>query len=202
VKNDIRLAIGKDASKILEIYGPFCIQSPITFEVVPPSREEMAERISSTTKRYPWLVCECDGLIRGYVYASRHSERAAYGWSVNVAAYMHPSSRGRGLGRVLYSVLFDILRQQGFFKAYAGITLPNPASVALHEHAGFRMVGVYHGVGFKAGAWHDVSWWELSLRPETDNPAEPKTIAAVVNTKQWAEAIYLGEECLNGGTPR
>ena len=183
--NIIRLATPNDASAILSIYGPYCDQSSVSFEIAAPSVEEMARRISTNTEKYPWLVCEHDGGICGYVYASQHHERAAYRWSVDVAAYIHDASRGKGLGKILYSVLFEILRFQGFFMAFAGITLPNPESIGLHKW-----------LGFKNGAWHDVSWWELSLQPEVASPAEAKLIDEVIHTKQWEDAIAGGDQLL------
>lgn len=195
--NVIRLATRKDAPQIIEIYSPFCTQTAVSFETAAPSEQDMVERILSITERYPWLVCEYDGRIRGYAYASRHRERAAYRWSVDVATYVHPSSRRQGVGTTLCLVLFDLLRQQGIFKAYAGVTLPNPSSIEMQQRLGFRSVGTYHGVGYKLGYWHDVSWWELSLQAETANPPEPKPLSAFLNTDGWANAIEAGERRLN-----
>jgi len=190
----IRLATPADAAAIAAIYAPFCGgDSAVSFETTPPPPAEMGERIARTTVSYPWLVAEDASGIRGYVYASRHRERAAYRWAVDVTAYLRADSRGQGLGKVLYHVLFDLLRAQGFHKAYAGIALPNPASVGLHASLGFRQVGVYRGVGYKAGAWRDVSWWELSLRSETAAPSEPKPLSAILGGPVWTRAIAAGQ---------
>ena len=191
----IRFATPADAAAIADIYAPFCgSESVVSFETAPPTAAEMAERIAKTTAQYPWLVAGDATGIRGYVYASRHRERAAYRWAVEVTVYLRPDSRGRGLGAALYGVLFDLLRAQGFHRAYAGIALPNPASVGLHTALGFRRVGVYHGVGYKGGAWRDVSWWELPLQPETATaPAEPKPLAALLAGPDWTRAIAAGE---------
>ena len=155
----IRLASPGDASQIAAIYAPFCTDTTVSFETVAPSPEEMAQRIVKITERLPWLVLDDNGQIAGYVYASPHRERAAYSWSVDVAAYVAADHRRRGMGRALYTALFRILTAQGYFKAYAGVTLPNPASVGLHEAVGFERVGEYRGVGYKLGAWHDVRWY-------------------------------------------
>ena len=132
----IRLATSYDADSIAAVYAPFCENTPISFETVAPTTEEMAKRIRKITEGYPWLVLEEGGEITGYVYASPHRERAAYQWSVDVTAYVQPQSHRRGVGRTLYSILFQLLRLQGYYKAYAGITLPNPASVGLHQAMG------------------------------------------------------------------
>ncbi|MFC1532396.1 arsinothricin resistance N-acetyltransferase ArsN1 family B [Thermodesulfobacteriota bacterium] len=197
MRNRIRLAASDDAKQIVSIYGPFCGESSVSFEIVPPSQEDMMRRIVESVEEYPWLVCERDKLILGYVHANRHRERAAYRWSVDVAAYIHEDYRGRGLGKVLYSVLLDTLRLQGFFIAYAGITLPNTGSIGLHKSVGFQKIGVYHGVGYKVGAWHDVSWWELFLQPEKTHPAEPKKVKKVIRGKKWKTTIIEGERLLN-----
>jgi phosphinothricin acetyltransferase len=170
----IRLANTKDAERIQEIYAPFCLEdSPVSFEVEPPSLKEMAERIETILQSLPWLVWLEDGEVLGYAYASPHKNRAAYQWSVDVSAYIDATIRGSGVGASLYESLFNILRLQGYFNAYAGITLPNPASVRLHEKMGFTPVGTYRQVGYKGGSWHDVAWYELVLRPKVLDPPCP-----------------------------
>jgi L-amino acid N-acyltransferase YncA len=196
MKDHIRLARPEDAPAMLAIYAPFCGESPVSFEIAPPTLAEMTQRIVQITSVYPWLVCERDGRLRGYVYASRHAERAAYRWGADVTAYMHADSRRQGLARALYTALFDILRGQGFFTAYAGITLPNPASVGLHRALGFTLAGVYHDVGFKAGSWRDVSWWELRLQSPMPNPPEPVPVMDFAGTPAFADALAKGERLL------
>jgi phosphinothricin acetyltransferase len=169
----IRLAETRDAPEIADIYRPFCEGSCVSFETEAPGAAEMASRMERIGRRLPWLVSEDSGAVAGYAYASPHRERAAYRWVVEVTVYVHPDHRGRGVGRSLYSELFARLRDQGYFKAYAGILVPNPASQAFHEAMGFTLVGVYQKIGYKLGAWRDVGWWVLALRPEADNPPEP-----------------------------
>lgn len=193
MKPILRPATPADAGAVAAIYAPFCgADSVASFETEAPTPEAMAERIAKTTAQLPWLVAADDSGIRGYVYASRHRERGAYRWSVDVTAYLRADSRGQGLGTALYTALFEILRAQGYFKAYAGITLPNPASVGLHAALGFTQVGIYHGVGFRAGAWRDVSWWELALRPEVPDPPEPRPLPAVLGAPAWSSALASG----------
>ncbi len=173
----IRMAVTEDAPALAAIYGPFCAETAVSFELEPPTADEMAQRIGAVTGRLPWLVLEAGGSVAGYAYASRHQERAAYRWAVNTAVYIAEGHRRRGAGRALYRVLFDVLRAQGYFKACAGITIPNPASVALHQAMGFMPVGIYRDIGFKNGAWHDVAWYEAAIQPVRADPPEPRAVA-------------------------
>lgn len=170
----IRRADEGDAEAIAAIYAPIVASTPISFEVVPPTAAEMAGRLASLGDRYPWLVAD-EGGVRGYAYASPHGERAGYAWSVNVSVYVAAEARRGGVARALYEALFATLAEQGFVNAYAGITLPNAASVGLHERLGFTPVGVYRSVGYKLGAWHDVGWWArpLAALPELPSPTRP-----------------------------
>jgi phosphinothricin acetyltransferase len=180
----IRPATREDAPQIAQIYRPFCEDNCISFETEAPDAAEMAARIERIGRRYPWLVDDRGGTVAGYAYASAHRERAAYRWVVEVTVYVHEGFRGIGVGRGLYRELFDRLRGQGLYRAYAGILVPNPASQAFHESMGFKLVGIYRKVGYKLGAWRDVGWWELSLLPDSDTPSEP--MATPVTTSQSA----------------
>jgi phosphinothricin acetyltransferase len=164
-----------DAAACAAIYEPFVTDSYVSFEENPPSAAEFARRIDQTSRRYPWLVADDDGAVIGYAYACAHRERAAYRWATDVAVYVAEQARRRGVGRSLYATLLTLLARQGFQVACAGVSLPNPASVALHEACGFRPVGIYRRIGWKAGAWRDVGWWELELIPAGDGapPEEP-----------------------------
>jgi L-amino acid N-acyltransferase YncA len=169
----IRLATADDAADVAEIYRPYVEKTSITFEVIPPTAEEMATRIVSTLLRYPWLVFEADGRVAGYAYAAAHRTREAYQWSVDAAVYVRENSHRQGVGRQLYGALFPLLVRQGFVNAYAGITVPNAKSIGLHEAMGFTPVGIYHNVGYKLGHWHAVTWWHLQLQPLSETPAVP-----------------------------
>jgi phosphinothricin acetyltransferase len=192
----IRLASERDAEQMLEIYAPFCTETAVSFEVQPPTLAQMRARVAKTLTRYPWLVCEDAGRVLGYVYATTHRERAAYQWSVDVTAYVREGNRGAGIGRGLYTSLMNLLVLQGFYNAYAGITVPNPASEALHRAMGFDRVGVYRAEGYKLGAWHDVGWWHLLLRPLASNPAPPLEMAAARRRATWAKALGKGKSLL------
>jgi phosphinothricin acetyltransferase len=170
----IRNALPEDGEMIAAIYSPYVKDTPISFEEKPPSGEEMGERVRETIEQYPYLVAEEGGRLVGYVYASQHGARASYRWSVNVAVYLAATHYRRGIGTLLYRELFALVECQGYAMAYAGITLPNPNSVGLHESLGFKLVGVYHNAGYKLGAWRDVGWWELPLKKSAaSNPPEP-----------------------------
>jgi L-amino acid N-acyltransferase YncA len=189
---DIRLATAQDAAGLAEIYRPIVVSTPISFEIEPPDEHEFRRRIENTLPAYPWLVCEQDGRIAGYAYAGRHSARAAYQWSVDASVYVHSDFRRRGIGQGLYVSLFRILTAQGFFSAYAGVTLPNPGSVGLHESAGFTAVGVYRNVGYKQGVWHDVGWWEMSLKPYVAEPPPPLSVPQVQAEARWPAMLAAG----------
>jgi L-amino acid N-acyltransferase YncA len=164
---------GRDAAACAAIYAPVVRDTVISFELVPPDAAELARRIERTSDTHPWLVaCEGEEML-GYAYGSPHRERAAYQWAADVSVYVGTEHRRRGIGRALYEVLFGLLARQGFYIACAGVTLPNDASVGLHESLGFVPVGVYSDIGFKFGAWHDVGWWQLQLIPAARMPAAP-----------------------------
>ncbi len=170
---DIRPADpARDAAACAALYAAYVRDTVISFETEPPSETEMRRRMEATSARYPWLVAEAEGRVVGYAYASQHRERAAYRWTVEVAIYLDQGHRGRGVGRALYAELLKRLAEQGFRMACAGITLPNPASVALHEKLRFEPVGIFRRIGWKAGKWRDVAWYQRPLRPLGDAPPQ------------------------------
>jgi L-amino acid N-acyltransferase YncA len=188
----IRLATEDDARQIRDIYAPFCLDTPISFEEAPPDEAEIRQRIRKVTARFPWLVCDSGGEVLGYVYGGTHRERAAYRWSVEVTAYVRQDCHRQGIGRALYTSLFRLLVLQGFYNAFAGFTLPNAGSVGLHEVLGFRPIGVYTAIGFKLGRWHDVGWYQLDLQPRPPQPSEPKDIHRVRSATGWDVALSAG----------
>jgi L-amino acid N-acyltransferase YncA len=169
----IRFATEADAPAVRAIYAPTVESTAISFELEVPSAAEMAARIVDRQPTYPWLVAEEAGSVRGYAYAGRFAARAAYDWSVETSVYVGEAAQRRGIGKALYTALFEVLSLQGYRRAMAGISLPNPASVALHEKLGFSLVGVYGAVGWKLGAWHDVGWWQRGLGPVDSEPNTP-----------------------------
>ena len=193
----IRVACPEDAEAILAIYTLIVRETAISFEVEPPTYVEMHERIATTLRRLPWLVCERQGEVLGYVYASPHRARAAYQWSVDVSVYIQAKARRTGIGRALYHALLQLLSLQGFYQCFAGITLPNPASVGLHEALGFQPVGVYQAVGYKLGGWHDVGWWQRALQPRPSLPTPPTAFEVLWQASTaWEAALHAGTQLL------
>ena len=182
----IRLAAGRDAPAIAAIYAPIVARTAISFEIDPPSAEEMVRRIATSLPAYPWLVGEEGGSVQGYAYAGPHRARPAYRWSVDVTIYVADGARRHGVGRALYGALLEILRCQGYHAAFAGITLPNAGSVGLHEAMGFAPVGIFRAAGFKLGTWHDVGWWQRQLGPAPAHPADPRPLDAIADLGEIA----------------
>lgn len=188
----IRLAHPEDAPALQAIYAPVVTLTPTSFELIPPTVEEMRARIEQKLLTHPWVVYEMQGVVVGSAYASPYRARAAYQWSVEISIYLHEQWRGQGIGRRLYTSLFALLSFQGFYSVYAGIALPNPASVALHECMGMHPVGVYHQVGYKLGTWHDVGWWQGALQSRTTEPATPLSIVGAQVLEGWEDALISG----------
>jgi L-amino acid N-acyltransferase YncA len=164
-----------DGAACAAIYAPHVEGSAVSFEERAPDAAEMGARIERYGKSHAWLVAEREGEVLGYAYATAFNERPAYRWSTSVSVYVADSARGQGIGRALYTALFDRLRERGFRMACAGITLPNEASVGLHEGLGFKQVGVNREIGWKDGAWRDVGWYQLELAPAGEGPPpEPR----------------------------
>ena len=173
-----RAATPDDAAAIADIYAPFVKGSSVSFETEPPDEAAMRARIEAGGELYPWLVAEEGGTILGYAYAARFRDRPAYRFAVETSVYLRPGAGGRGLGRLLYEPLLAMLEAQGFTQAIAAITLPNEASVRLHERLGFERAGTYRQVGWKLGAWHDVGLWQRALASAGGPPAEPRPAAS------------------------
>ncbi len=185
----VRCATPQDAEGVLAIYAPIVRETAISFELEPPTVEQMRGRIEATLPKLPWLVCESAAGVIGYAYASKHRERAAYQWSVDVSVYVAQQARGKGLGRGLYTPLLGILEDLGYYSALAGIALPNPASVGLHEAMGFKPIGVYRNIGYKIGAWRDVGWWQRQLREYGEKPEPPRAMGDYMGSEAMRERL-------------
>ena len=171
----LRAATPDDAAAIAEIYAPYVTASAVSFETEPPGAAAMRERIEAGGELYPWIAAEdAGGALLGYAYAARFRDRPAYRFAVETTVYLRREAAGQGLGTRLYAPLLATLKAQGFTQAIAAITLPNEASVALHERLGFERAGVYRQVGWKLGAWHDVGLWQRPLANAGAGPSEPR----------------------------
>ena len=169
----VRDASEGDAPACAAIYAPYVRETAISFEAEPPTPAQMAERIAAATRTHAWVMLEDEGRVVGYAYGGPHQKRAAYRFSCEVSVYVEQGRRRTGSGRTLYEALFERLTTRGYRMAVAGMTLPNQASVGLHQAMGFQQVGVYRRIGWKLGAWHDVAWVQRALGVEREPPAEP-----------------------------
>lgn len=175
----LRLATSDDAEAIVAIYAPFVLATHVSFEEVPPSDADMRATLAAARGIWPWIVCERAGAIAGFAYASPHRSRSGYRFSTDTSVYVHERHRRTGVASLAYGALFRLLALQSYYNAFAGIALPNEASVALHERLGFRRIARYENVGFKAGGWHDTLWLQRALRPLESPPREPLRLDAI-----------------------
>jgi len=179
----------RDAAAVAAIYRPAVEETIASFERESPGEAAMRQRMETILARTPWLVAERDGEVVGYAYAGPHHERAGYAWSVNVSVYVRPDQQRLGVGRALYTALLGLVRSQGFVNACAGVGLPNEASVRLHESFGMRLLGVYHRIGWKNGAWIDVAWFELRLAEPVGEPAPPTPLPDLLATDEGRATV-------------
>jgi L-amino acid N-acyltransferase YncA len=174
----IRLATPGDGAAAAALYAPYVTDSAVSFEGKPPGADEMAARIAKGGGLYPWLVAEEDAALLGYAYATAFRPRHAYRFTVETSVYVRQGDHGRGVGRALYAALLPLLEGQGFTHAIAALTLPNEASVRLHEGVGFVQAGIYDQVGYKLGEWRSVGLWQRPLALIAAVPEEPRPFAA------------------------
>ncbi len=175
----IRIARKEDAKQLLAIYSPFITDSAVSFELRVPAVNEFKERITNCMRTHPWFVCEHEGNIIGYAYASGYRDRIAYQWSCECSVYVDNNFKRRGVARAVYSALFEVLTYQGFVNVYAVITHPNPASIKFHKAAGFKLFAIYRNAGYKFGKWHDVHWYSKKVNDYKSNPENPKPFSTI-----------------------
>lgn len=180
----IRMASETDAEEILKIYSPYVLDTAITFEYEVPSITEFVHRIQNTLKKYPYIVALEEDRIIGYAYASAFKERAAYDWAVETTVYLKQDCRGRGVGKMLYFTLEDILKRQNILNLNACIAYTpvkdvhlDNTSIAFHQHLGYSKVAHFTKCGYKFGTWYDMIWMEkmLGKHPVTPEPFVPIT---------------------------
>jgi phosphinothricin acetyltransferase len=172
----LRFASLRDDAAIAAIYAPVVAATAISFELVPPDAAAMRERIAAQSAGMPWIVAELDDAVAGYAYASPFRGRAAYRFAVEVTVFVSEGARRRGTGAALYRALLALLERQGYRRAFAGIALPNDASIALHRAAGFTAAGILHAAGFKFDRWHDVAFYERALAPLDVPRSDPRAV--------------------------
>lgn len=171
----IRAAEISDLAGMLDIINREIREGIAHFGVVEQTLEEIAAEHAARGPR-PWLVAVLDGVVAGFARAGRWKPRQAYDWTVEVSVYLRPEFHRKGIGRRLYATLFDELEQAGFRRVIAGMTMPNPASQALHEAMGMRFVGEFERQGFKHGRWANVRYYQLDLPRGGDPDAQPTPI--------------------------
>jgi len=158
----IRPAKTVDASSITDIYNHYVRHSIITFVEDPIPVDEIKTDIeTATSNQLPYLVAEIDKQVLGYAYASKWKGRCAYRHSVEVTVYLSPKALGEGIGSKLYQALFTELKEKSIHVVLAGIALPNPESIALHEKFGMEKAAHFKEVGYKFNKWVDVAYWQI-----------------------------------------
>ena len=193
----IRLAEKHDVPGILEIYAPFILETSVTFEETIPDEELFWERIQGIMTELPFLVCEIDGKIAGYAYASGYRSRASYRWTKEVSVYIHPDFHRKKIAHALYTSLNEMVRYQGIADLLAIISMPNEPSVAFHEQFGYRKSAEFSKVGYKMDQWQNVGWFELFLQDETQPPKDRiLTLNEIIDLPVFQEAIQKGLEML------
>jgi len=194
----IRMATPQDAAQILEIYAPFILNTATSFELEVPTVAEFSKRMDKYLGEAPWLVCEENNQVVGYAYASPHRGRAAYQWNREVSVYVRSTHYRQGIARLLYDALFQLLKIQGYGNALAGIVQPNDASERFHQSMGFQKVGTYKHIGFKLGAWRDVSWHEKYLfDPSITDPPSILSMEALMAAEEYQVVLQMATEKIN-----
>ncbi len=189
----IRLADRRDVPGILEIYSPFILHTAVTFEEIVPDEESFWKRIQEIMTELPFLICEIDGRIAGYAYASGYRSRASYRWTKEVSVYIHPDFHRKRVAHALYTSLHELLKYQGIANLLAIITMPNESSVAFHEHFGYRKCAEFSKVGYKLEQWQNVGWFELFIQDENAAPKERiLQIDEIFENPAYNEAILKG----------
>ncbi len=185
----IRPAEKSDLSAILAIYGPYIVNTTISFEYEVPSLEAFTHRFETITAQYPWLVWEEQGQILGYAYGSPPYIRDAYAWCAEPSVYLRPEARGRGIGAKLYKALEAILREQGYQVLYALITSENEASLQFHRKCGYAVRVHFPDCGFKFGRWLGLTWMEKRLKPVEIPTSKPVSWMSIVSSSQKIQDI-------------
>ena len=194
----MRQATMADAEAILNIYAKYISDTTVSFEIEVPTVEEFQKRMEKIQAQFPWLVCEIDGVVAGYAYASKHAQRAAYRWSADLSVYIDEKYHRRHMADALYTAIYAMLKAQGYYTVYAGVSTPNPKSEAFHLAQGFAVVGVYPNVGYKLGKWCTLTWYGLSLQDYSEEPQEPKALKAALTEQEIKEILADSVQLVSG----
>lgn len=192
----IRFAVESDCREMLDIYAPFVENTAVSFEYKAPSIDEFRGRVHEIQKKYPWIVCEIDNKAAGYAYASAFNNREAYDWSADYSIYVNPDYHGMKIGTALYTCLTELLKLQGFYNAFAGVTSSNTKSERFHKMFGFIPVGTYHNAGYKFNRWYDVQWFEYKISDIKNPPDIIRTINEIKFTQQVKDIMSASEEII------
>ena len=193
----IRLINEKDTGAVLSVYKHFVENTIISFEYEAPTRDEYAERIITNTEKYPWLACFQDTETVGFAYASAHRYRPAYQWSAELTIYLASNFQTKGIGRILYETLFSLLKIQGYYTVFAGVSLPNEKSVGFHRALGFEEVGVFKNIGYKDGKWCNTHWFQYALREYGVSPEPPINLNQVRKASEFQLILIAANERIN-----
>ncbi|MEG0274735.1 MAG: N-acetyltransferase family protein [Longicatena sp.] len=176
----IRFATSRDIPTICTIYEYYVNNSVATFAYEAMNEKEWEEKLTTIQNKYPFLVCELDGEVVAYAYASSFREREAYQWDVELSVYVHPNVVRQQIGSSLMKVLLALLKLQNYHIAYSCITIPNDASISLHEKLGFQTIGVFKECGYKFDQWLSTAWMEYVL----SNSPQPRDILTIAQCNQ------------------
>ncbi len=196
-KVSVRFVQNNDAKGLIEIYAPYVTETPITCECEVPSVQEFQDRIQKISKTFPYVVCEIDGELVGYSYASLHKERAAYRWDSDATVYVSSNYHRNKIGTALYNCMLELNKLQGFYNIYAVVTTANEGSIKFHEAFGFVPMGTYTNTAFKLGKWHNITVMEKKLKEYDLEPKETlsiKDIDSKIIEKLFTEAEEIVAE--------
>lgn len=192
----IRLVTPADAASCLEVYAPYVRTTAISFEYEVPTIPAFEKKIEKIMEQYPWLVCIYKNEVVGYTYGSMHRERTAYQWSPESTVYLKETFHQKGIARILYETLFDLLRMQGYFSIYASVLSSNNKSVAFHRKMGFEEIGLFKNIGYKLGTWHSNLWFQYFLQEHCVQPTAPLAINQIVKDEHFINILQSANEKL------
>lgn len=194
---EIRLINTSDAAAALAVYAPYVLTTAYTFEYEVPTVADFKKKIEKITAQHPWLVCEYNGEIIGYAYGSTQHERPGYQWTTETTIYLKPDFHGKGIARILYTALFNILKLQGYYTLYANVLSTNIGSCKFHKAMGFEEIGIYRNIGYKLGQWQSNLGMQYFLQEHNKEPKAPLPISSIKNETVLASILLYANEQIN-----